>query len=148
MLKELKIPTSLSLCVAFIFWLLIKHNKVNVDNLEKLTDVSINIAGVLLGFLITLHGILISIRGSKIMRMLQQANKLDELNSKMKAAIGGSALLLIYCLVILIFDFSRLLGFNTKGWEFIVWIYFILVMAISSYRFISLFITIISEDSE
>jgi len=148
MLSELKKPACLALIVALVFWLLVEQDKVNVRNLEKLTDVSINIAGVLLGFLITLHGILISIRGSKIMRILQQAKKLDELNAKMKAAIGGAAFLLKYCLIILVFDFSKLLGFDTKNLEFLAWIFFLLVMAISSYRFISLFTTIISEDNE
>jgi hypothetical protein len=145
--KQIAVISSLLLTIAF--WYLIKIGRLDVGKLDKLVEVSINIAGVLLGFLITLQGILISIKSSQVIKVLKQAGKLTEITDKMKKAVLGSSLLLLYCLILLVFDISKLTGCATRSWEFLGWAFLQVFMLITSYRFISDFIAIMAfEDRQ
>jgi hypothetical protein len=142
-------PLLVSTLITCVFGYLIYLNKVNLRNIDKLIDVSINIAGILLGFLITLHGILISMRGSRVMKVLKESNSLKDLNDYLKSSIIASANVLGYCLLILIFDFKTLLPSEyTQEVIFLFWVLLIFYLALCSYRFISLFIAIVAEEDK
>lgn len=148
---EKYIPALTSILALAIFIPLILLNKVSIKNFDKLIDLSINIAGVLLGFLITLQGILISVSGSKIIKFLKHHGTLKTINSYLKSSIINTANVLIFGLVVIIINFEKLFYkislVDLQNLLFIFWIALIALMAGSAYRFISIFITVISDDS-
>lgn len=128
-----------------IFIPLLAFHKLKTSNLENLINASFNIAGVLLGFLITLHGILLSVSGSPIMKYLSRHGQMVHITEYLKSAIKNSAVVVLFCLATMIFNWDKVFNQDVTDYIFIFWIVLLSMMLSSAYRFISIFINIIAQ---
>lgn len=150
---EKKIHLLSSLLAFLIGLILIYFGKVNLPltNFEGvLLDKSIDISGILLGFLITLKGILLTLNSKSVMMFLKQSGNVNSLNSYLSQAVTYCAVLLFVSLYLLIFD-TQLLFPTFKFYnefDFLIWFVTLALMISSSARFIYLFLKIINIQSE
>jgi hypothetical protein len=120
---------------------------IKVRDLQNLLNLSINISGVLLGFLITLKGILISIGNSRIIRLLKEAGVYGRINLNLRQAIIGNAILLGFSLVCNVVDFGALFPDRARidKWLFAIWTILLSGLVVVSFSFIRDFLAVMHE---
>lgn len=132
----------ISILLGIGFFYLQKYDIIKPCTLEKFSEVSLNVSGILLGFLMALKGILISMNESTAIRILKEAGQYKNISVLLRRTIWTALVVLVFCLLYLIANpnvENELLGFVI----FSVLVSAVSLMILFTYSFLKIFVKIL-----
>lgn len=138
-------PYLISILLLFIFYKYVPLDIQEKIFKENIFESVLTLSGISFGFLITVLSLLLQMT-NRSLKMLKELDKFDLLISYNKQAVYNSALTMIFSLILLIFLTRSGPDFSLSNFELAVgylWVYTIFCMMLNTYRYTSLFFTIV-----
>ena len=140
-------PVILSAILTMIFFFLCRIPLKEKVFSKEIISVTINITGILFGFLLTVLALLLQ-SDSKSLKLIKVYGRFGELIKFNKSAVYASALSLILSLIFLIFiDLKPEKCFYIYLYESFKWFWFFILMTtiLKTYRYVDIFYNLIKE---
>lgn len=138
-------PVVLGVIFAIAFLITNKYLEFSVSNdTKQLFTAAITISAISVGFLATAKSILISIRGTKIIKWMKDGGVYDQVVNYLMSAVNSCLGVAIVSALALLFDYS-----TVKVWHeyaFTTWIFLCVAAGLASYRVILLFSDILRNN--